>query len=122
MAATPEESLAQVVEQVAILAAPGSEQERWAEDHGFLIDELMLQFFDMVPGWLRRLRLHEVIDENGELSLLRIEEAFEAMRALDNRTLWTEWEAVKASPEWQNIRQLAAQALVVLGVPDYDPG
>ena len=109
-----QKSLAQLVEQVTILAAPVAEQQQWADDQGRLIDELMLIFLDMVPGWLKRLRQHQVIDVDGETSLRRIEEAFESMRGLDNRSLWTGWDAVGASPEWQNIRELASQALLVL--------
>lgn len=34
----------------------------WASEHNMPIDELMLQYFDMVPGWLPRLREARVID------------------------------------------------------------
>lgn len=115
MTATPEESLAQLVEQVTVLAAPVAQQQQWADDHGRLIDELMLIFLDMVPGWLGRLRQHQVIDVDGETILLRIEQAFESMRALDDRSLWTDWDVVGEAPEWQNIRALANQALTALG-------
>jgi hypothetical protein len=110
MTGSPEESLAQLTEHVAILSAPANKQEIWANEHNLPIDELMLQFFDMVPGWLPRLQAAGVIDSSDELALLRLRVHFDSVM-LGRTNLFTKWDTVRDALEWQRVRDLAEAAL-----------
>jgi hypothetical protein len=117
---SPHPALDQVVEQVAVMAMDASDQERWAQTHSFPIDELMLQFSDMVPGWIPQLVASGAIDEADELRLLRMKVYPETMREMGESILWTESDQLAKSTEWQHLRVLADDALRSLCRPISD--
>lgn len=110
----------QLREHLGILGAPVARQRRWATEHHFFIDELMLGFFDMFPGFMPRLREAGFVTPAVESILKHLEQQFQSMRAATSvgHPLWIEWDLVATAPEWQRVRELASQALDLLAVGD----
>lgn len=111
-----EETFRQLREHLEILRAPPARQREWASEHYFFIDELMLSFFDMFPGFMPRLRQAGLVPPAFEAVLKRLEQHFQSMRAATKvgDPLWVEWELVATAPEWQRVRELASEALDLL--------
>ena len=57
---------------VALLLASPDEQNQWASTGRFPAEEIALQLYDAVPGWLPWLRGNRVLTANGELQLYHI--------------------------------------------------
>jgi hypothetical protein len=113
----PEETLRQLRDHLEVLAAQMPQQKQWARDHYALIDELMLSFFDMFPGFIPRLREAQFVSPACESALKTLEQHFQSMRAKTEvgDPLWVDWELVASSPDWQQVRDLATEALKLLG-------
>lgn len=108
-----EELLAQLDEEVALLVASTEEQESWARRTGFPTEEIALQLYDSVPGWLDRLRQNRLIDSADERS---IAELIDYMKATQTQ-LFKDGPFVTSAPEWQKVRELASIALQALRRP-----
>jgi len=97
---------------ITLLGKPADQQKAWADVEHVGIEEMILQFFDFVPGWLDELRKSSMIDDSDELALLRLYVALDLMRRRSD--LLEKWSAVANSEEWKRARQLSASALLSL--------
>jgi hypothetical protein len=120
----PEETLRQLREHLELLRAPMPTQRQWAAEHHFYVDELMLGFFDMFPGFMPGLRDAGLISPAFEVALKQLEQHFQSMRAETKvgDPLWVEWELVATAPEWQQVRELASEALDLLATGEENDG
>ena len=109
----PQELLAQLDEEVALLIATPSVQEDWATTTRFPAEEIALQFYDAVPMWFSRLRETGMIDSADEAALNGLNAYL-----LEHQTkLFLDGPRVTAAPEWATVRRLATAALVSLRRP-----
>jgi hypothetical protein len=107
-----DELLTQLREAVAILAASAAEQVQWlTQGVPAPVDELMMQYSDIVPSWFSLLRRHGVIDTESEAALAALQSEFETMVKLGDNSLWESDDALYLHPEWEHIRELARIAL-----------
>lgn len=101
-----------------ILAADATRQ--LAHLHGLglvgLVDELALQFDDALV-LLPRLSSERLVSEQAAAAVRKVD-AHLAQMSTCSAEVWSE-EAVKSSPEWGRVRELAAAALLLL--PETSP-
>lgn len=111
---SPKELLAQLEEDVALIAADPREQEAWAERRNVPAEEIALQFYDAVPLWFPRLRENGLIDGADERALADLNRYLENVQG----NLFFDGPSVRDSaPEWETVRRLAARALASLRRP-----
>lgn len=104
------ELLSQLTGFLVILGSPADQQRAWAEERGVPIDEMMIQFLDAVPAWIPRLRDNHLVDDQDELTLLRVRVQFDdSMRGRTH--LFQHWSEVATSGAWERVRELAKAAL-----------
>ena len=115
MAVTGSGLVSRLESVVAVLSAPADQQRAWAEGQRVGIEEMILQLFDFVPGWLRELRETSMIDDAAELAILRLYVQLDQMRSQSD--LIEKWSAVANAPEWKRARELSASALTSLRGP-----
>ena len=107
---SPEESMEEVRRYLRLLSSSVEEQHKWARDNDFAVDEMMLQFIDAVPARISWFRDEGLIDDSGELALLRLRVYFDTvMREIPGQ--FNNWTIVESSPAWQKVRELAGAAL-----------
>lgn len=111
-----------LVNAVRRLAAPGDEQRAYIERVGTgpLLDELALELDDVFAGG-RTEFLHEAPFSAEALAAVgRLDEHLRAFSGSSNSTLWLV--ASLDAPEWEEVRRLARNALLLLeesgSVPD----
>lgn len=97
-----------VEEALRRLAAPPEEQETYLLELGVLpsVDELALEFDDALSGVA-------IGDPPLGQLLNQLNELLEEMSGEENAYLWTP-RALQEASEWENVRTLAREALMVL--------
>lgn len=98
-----------------ILAADARQQLAYLHGLGLveLVDELVLQFDDAVV-LLPRLSGEHLVSEQAAVAVRKVD-AHLAQMSSGSADVWSE-EAVRTSPEWGRVRELAAAALALLPV------
>ena len=111
----PNELLAQFREMVRVLAEPAPAQERWLEDRHFPIDELYLQLIDAYETYVSILFTEGLLTDAVRPLIDRMLDAFSSMEGTGAR-VWGPG-ALRTSPEWDHIRDLAAATLAAIEPP-----
>jgi hypothetical protein len=113
---TPKQSMAQLEESVARLAAPDAEQRLWAEEHDYPIRELILDLDLAWPLWQPRLSEAGIVDADDEAALDLLRNYAISLVDPKYEHLFT-WNAVRDAPEWRRVRESATNALEMLRRP-----
>ena len=111
----PSESLDQLLEVAELLAAPSEEQVAWLRGAKVPVDELVLQYTDIVPGWIPRLRADNVLALNADMALSELSSVIAALPPEEG--LWTE-EALLLDPRWNTVRSAARDVVAELIAKD----
>ncbi len=106
--------LEQLRAMVQLLAAPAPLQIAWLVEHKVPVDELALQFYDVVPAWFPDLEEDGLLHEPAKQALLSLNESLGVMSDSGRDSLWITDEALYSEPEWEHIRELAKTALEML--------
>ncbi len=115
-------ALRQLRASVEVLGAPAEDQSGYLERIGFSgthpwnVDELALQFDDLYL-------LADQLTEAGRLTnaqlaaLADLDRLLGAMSGPERPELWSE-DALRTTPEWEQVRELARKTLTLLDAPD----
>jgi hypothetical protein len=111
---SPAELLAQLREEVELLAAPPDAQLAWLRRERLPVDELALQLDDSVQiGWLDRLQQSGLLGERAVGELLALHAAVMNLLTDEHQQLWAD-EGLTES-EWLGLRELAGRAVEAIG-------
>ena len=108
---SPTELLEQLQEMVEVLAAPVLVQTSWLTAREYPVDELWLQFFDSVPGWLPRLTDAGVVTPNAVGALNDLSRHLVTLTESQNPAVFTR-EGLATANVWEQVRAAAQTALV----------
>jgi hypothetical protein len=110
---TPQELKNQLLDSVKRLVAPIGTQREWVERQGYPVEELILDLDASWPVWKSRLLEEHMIDNADVDALDDLTRYALSLIGPQNEPLFT-WEAIDSTPEWSQIRELAAKALASL--------
>lgn len=114
-AVAPSELLDQLLEVVQLLAAPSEEQVAWLRGARVPVDELVLQYTAIVPGWIPRLRAENVLVLKTESLLSKLSSVIAGLPPEEG--LWTE-DALLLDPRWNVVRSAARNVVAELIAKD----
>ena len=114
-AVAPSELLDRLLEVAELLAAPSEEQVAWIRGAKVPVDELVLQYMDIVPGWIPRLQAENVLLPNAEKVLSKLSSVIAGLPPEEG--LWTE-DALVLDPRWSAVRSAARDVVAELIAKD----
>lgn len=97
-----------LLERVCLLASPNNVQEEWLQSKDEPLDELRLSLLDVGSELFPLYRESELLDSEGELSVLKLEEH---LNSLSERNLMRDWLYLKDTTDWDVTRSLARDAI-----------
>lgn len=96
-----------LLDRVAILASSNKTQEEWLRSNDEPLDEMRLILLDVGSELFPLYREHQLLNDEGELSLLKLENQ---LNSLSQRNLMRDWSTLKDTPDWEQTRTLARDA------------
>lgn len=111
---TPLDMLAQLREEIELVAAGPADQDRWLIEHRANPDEIALTIDDSVCGVVPQLEEASLMTAGLAAALQALNNHFGSFSGQENAARWSE-EALYIDPAWEDARR---QAQAILGLID----